>query len=194
MRELAAAAGVAHRVRFELLDYRDVAGRFDRIVSVGMFEHVGPPHYRAFFAKCRDLLAPDGVMLLHTIGRADGPAATDPWLARYIFPGGYVPALSQIAPAIEHARLWLADLEALRFHYDYTLRHWYDRVAAAEEEITMLYDARFFRMWQFYLAGALAAFRHHGHLVFQLQLARQRDAVPIVRTYIEPMEQQLRNA
>ena len=193
-RERAVAAGVADRVRFELLDYRDVSGRFDRIVSVGMFEHVGPPHYRAFFAKCRDLLDPDGVMLLHTIGRADGPAATDPWLAKYIFPGGYVPALSQIAPAIEHARLWLADLEALRLHYDYTLRHWYDRVAAAEEEITMLYDARFFRMWQFYLAGALAAFRHHGHLVFQLQLSRRRDAVPMVRTYIEPMVQRLRKA
>jgi cyclopropane-fatty-acyl-phospholipid synthase len=193
-RQRAAAAGVAHRVRFELLDYRDVEGRFDRIVSVGMFEHVGPPHYRTFFAKCRELLEADGVMLLHTIGRADGPAATDPWLAKYIFPGGHVPALSQIAPAIEQARLWLADLEALRLHYAYTLRHWYNRVAAAEPEITALYDARFFRMWQFYLAGAIAAFRHDGHLVFQLQLARRRDAVPIVRTYVEAEEQRLRDA
>jgi len=193
-RERAAAAGVSHRVRFELLDYRDVGGRFDRIVSVGMFEHVGPPYYRAFFAKCRDLLAADGVMLLHTIGRADGPAATDPWLAKYIFPGGYVPALSQIAPAIEQAHLWLTDLEVLRLHYAHTISQWYDRVAAAESEITALYDARFFRMWQFYLAGAIAAFRHDGHLVFQLQLTRRRDAVPVVRTYIEAEERRLRGA
>jgi cyclopropane-fatty-acyl-phospholipid synthase len=188
----ASAAGVAGRVRFELCDYRDLAGTFDRIVSVGMFEHVGPPHYRAFFEKCRRLLAPDGVMLLHTIGRADGPAATDAWLAKYIFPGGYVPALSQIVPAIERARLWLTDLESLRFHYAVTLRHWYDRVAAAEAEITALYDARFFRMWQFYLAGAIAAFRHGGHLVYQLQLTRAPDAVPTTRSYIADEEQRLR--
>jgi len=191
-RERAAAAGVADRVRFELVDYRDVAGRFDRIVSVGMFEHVGPPHYRTFFDKCRELLAPDGVMLLHTIGRADGPGATDPWLAKYIFPGGYVPALSQMMPAIEQSFLWLTDVEALRLHYAQTIDHWYGRVSAAEAEIVALYDARFFRMWQFYLAGAIAAFRHDGHLVFQLQLTRKRDAVPTVRTYMESEEQRLR--
>ena len=193
-RERAVSAGVADRVKFELIDYRNVAGTFDRIVSVGMFEHVGPPHYRTFFEKCRSLLTPEGVMLLHTIGRADGPGATDPWLAKYIFPGGYVPALSQMMPAIEKSYLWLTDLEALRLHYAYTLEHWYDRVAAERQQIVELYDERFFRMWQFYLAGAISAFRHDGHLVFQLQLTRQRDAVPIVRDYIAIDERRLRDA
>ena len=193
-RARAVAAGVSDKVRFELLDYRQVKGRFDRIVSVGMFEHVGPPHYRAFFQKCRELLTPDGVMLLHTIGRADGPGATDPFIAKYIFPGAYVPALSQIAPAIERAFLWITDLEVLRLHYAHTVALWYDRVTAAEAEITRLYDTRFFRMWQFYLAGGIAAFRHDGHLVFQIQLARKRDAVPITRHYMEREENRLRNA
>ena len=191
-RERAQGAGVSDRVRFELMDYRQLTGTFDRIVSVGMFEHVGPPYYRTFFDKCRDLLAPDGMMLLHTIGRADGPGATDPWLAKYIFPGGYVPALSQMMPAIERAFLWVTDIEALRLHYAYTIALWYERVTVHEAEITALYDARFFRKWQFYLAGAIAAFRHDGHLVFQIQLARKRDAVPIVRTYIEQEEARLR--
>ncbi|WP_415642101.1 class I SAM-dependent methyltransferase [Sphingomonas antarctica] len=193
-RERAVSTGVADRVKFELIDYRNLTGTFDRIVSVGMFEHVGPPHYRTFFEKCRSLLTPEGVMLLHTIGRADGPGATDPWLAKYIFPGGYVPALSQMMPAIEKSYLWLTDLEALRLHYAYTLEHWYERVAAARQQIVELYDERFFRMWQFYLAGAISAFRHDGHLVFQLQLTRQRDAVPIVRDYIAIDEQRLRDA
>jgi cyclopropane-fatty-acyl-phospholipid synthase len=190
-RERAHAAGVADRVRFELLDYRAVRGRFDRIVSIGMFEHVGPPHYRAFFDRCRALLADDGAMLLHTIGRADGPAPTDRWLARHIFPGGYVPALSQIAPAIEDARLWIADIEVLRLHYAFTLAHWYDRVVAARVEIEALYDERFFRMWQFYLAGALVAFRHDAHCNFQIQLSRRRDALPLTRDYITAAEQAL---
>ena len=187
-RQRAAAAGVADRVRFELLDYRSVRGTFDRIVSVGMFEHVGPPHYRSFFDQARSLLAPDGVMLLHTIGRADGPAPTDKWLARYIFPGGYVPALSQIAPAIEDARLWITDIEVLRLHYAHTLAHWYDRVAAARAEIVALYDERFFRMWQFYLAGALVAFRHDAHLNFQIQLTRRRETLPLTRDYMAGAE------
>ena len=191
-RRRAVDAGVADRVRFELLDYRAMEGSFDRIVSVGMFEHVGPPHYRTFFAKCRDLLTPDGVMLLHTIGRMDGPAATDAWLAKYIFPGGYVPALSQIAPAIEQSFLWLTDLEVLRLHYARTTSLWYDRVVAARDAIVALYDERFFRMWQFYLAGAVAAFRHDGHLVFQLQLTRRRDAVPLTRSYMGEAEKALR--
>lgn len=188
-RARAAAAGVQDRVRFELIDYRDVRGSFDRIVSVGMFEHVGPPHYRAFFDCCRRLLAPDGVMLLHTIGRADGPAPTDRWLARYIFPGGYVPALSQIAPAIEDARLWITDIEVLRLHYAQTLAHWYDRVVAARDEIVALYDERFFRMWQFYLAGAMVAFRHDAHLNFQIQLTRRRETLPLTRDYMTAAEQ-----
>ncbi|MBW8752813.1 MAG: class I SAM-dependent methyltransferase [Sphingomonadales bacterium] len=183
-RTRAAAAGVEERVRFELLDYRQVQGSFDRIVSVGMFEHVGPPNYRAFFDRCRALLTPEGVMLLHTIGRADGPAPTDRWLARYIFPGGYVPALSQIAPAIEDARLWITDVEVLRLHYAQTLSHWYRRVVAAREEIVALYDERFFRMWQFYLAGALVAFRHDAHVNLQIQLTRRRETLPLTRDYM----------
>ncbi|MES1974552.1 MAG: cyclopropane-fatty-acyl-phospholipid synthase family protein [Pseudomonadota bacterium] len=183
-RARAAAAGVADRVQFELMDYRNVTGRFDRIVSVGMFEHVGPPHYRTFFRKCCDLLTPDGVMLLHTIGRADGPGATDPWLAKYIFPGGYVPALSQIVPEIERSYLWLTDLEVLRLHYAYTLEAWLDRVNRNRAAIVALYDERFVRMWQFYLAASISAFRHDGHCVHQLQLTRKRDAVPIVRDYM----------
>lgn len=190
-RERAAAAGVADRVRFELMDYRRLNGTFDRIVSVGMFEHVGPPHYHSFFEKCRDLLAPDGVMLLHTIGRADGPGATDPWTARYIFPGGYVPALSQMMPSIERSYLWLTDLEVWRLHYAHTLDRWFDRVDANREAIIGLYDERFFRMWQFYLAGAISAFRHDGHVVFQLQLTRKRDTVPISRDYMAAAERQL---
>jgi cyclopropane-fatty-acyl-phospholipid synthase len=187
-RQRAEAAGMGDRVTFELRDYRTVSGTFDRIVSVGMFEHVGPPHYRTFFNHCRALLAEDGVMLLHTVGRADGPAPTDKWLARYIFPGGYVPALSQIAPAIEDARLWITDIETLRLHYAYTLSHWYDRVGAARQEIVALYDERFFRMWQFYLAGAITAFRHDGHLNFQIQLSRRREALPVTRDYIAQAE------
>jgi cyclopropane-fatty-acyl-phospholipid synthase len=187
-RERAAATGVGDRVTFELLDYRDVRGTFDRIVSVGMFEHVGPPNYRSFFERCRALLSADGVMLLHTIGRADEPAPTDRWLARYIFPGGYVPALSQIAPAIEDARLWISDLEILRLHYAYTLSHWYERVVSSRDAIIALYDERFFRMWQFYLAGAIVAFRHDAHLNFQIQLSRRRETLPLVRDYMVEAE------
>ncbi|HEY5722548.1 MAG TPA: cyclopropane-fatty-acyl-phospholipid synthase family protein [Allosphingosinicella sp.] len=189
-RQLAAARkraeeeGLSGRVRFALADWRDVRGRFDRIVSVGMFEHVGPPFYSRFLDRCRDLMTEDGVMLLHTIGRADGPGATDPWLAKYIFPGGYVPALSQIAPAIERSWLWLTDLEVWRLHYARTLEHWYDRVEQARDEIVALYDERFLRMWQFYLAGGIAAFRHDGHVVFQIQLARRRDSLPLSRDYM----------
>ena len=191
-RQRAVAEGTGDRVRFELLDYRAVRGPFDRIVSVGMFEHVGPPNYRTFFDHCRRLLAPDGVMLLHTIGRADGPAPTDRWLARYIFPGGYVPALSQISPAIEDARLWITDIEVLRLHYASTLALWYQRVVAAKEEIVALHDERFFRMWQFYLAGALVAFRHDGHLNYQIQLSRCREALPLTRDYMGQTEQSIR--
>jgi cyclopropane-fatty-acyl-phospholipid synthase len=190
-REAAGAAGLADRVRFALADWRDVGGRFDRIVSVGMFEHVGPPHYRPFLARCRDLLTDEGVMLLHTIGRADGPAPTDPWLARYIFPGGYVPALSQIAPAVERSFLWLTDLEIWRDHYARTLACWYDRTRANGAEIAALRGERFLRMWLFYLAGGIAAFRHDGHVVFQLQLARSRDALPPTRDYMAEEEARL---
>jgi cyclopropane-fatty-acyl-phospholipid synthase len=187
-RDSAAAAGFSDKVSFALADWRDVSGEYDRIVSVGMFEHVGPPHYRRFLARCHDLLTQDGVMLLHTIGRADGPGATDPWLIKYIFPGGYVPALSQIAPAIEHSFLWLTDLEVWRLHYARTLEYWYDRIFAAGAEIAGLHDERFLRMWLFYLAGGIAAFRHDGHCVFQLQLARRRDSVPLDRAYMAKVD------
>ena len=175
-RSRAEQSGLASRVRFELWDYREVRGEFDRIVSVGMFEHVGPPHFRNFFDRCRQLLAPDGLMVLHTIARADGPGATDAWLVKYIFPGGYIPALSQIAPALEKSWLWLTDLEVLGPHYEWTLGHWYERATAAKEQIVSLYDERFFRMWQFFLAGGIAAFRHDALVVFQLQVARSRRA------------------
>jgi cyclopropane-fatty-acyl-phospholipid synthase len=193
-RARAAAEGLDRRVRFELLDWREVDGTFDRIVSVGMFEHVGPPHYRRFLARCRELMSEDGLMLLHAVGRADGPGATDKWLAKYIFPGGYVPALSQIAPAIERSWLWLTDLEVLRGHYELTLSAWYQRVQAARGEIVALYDERFFRMWSFYLAGGIAAFRHGGHVVFQLQLARRQNGAPTTRDYLLHCSQRMPTA
>ena len=191
-RQRAADAGVAHRVRFELIDYRDVKGPFDRIVSVGMFEHVGLPYYNRFFAKIEDLLAPDGVALLHSIGRADGPGATDPWTAKYIFPGGYCPALSEVMPAIERNYLWATDIEILRLHYMHTLEHWYERTKAVRAEIEALYDARFYRMWCWYLAGAIMAFRHDGHMNFQIQLTKKRDTLPITRDYMAEAENRYR--
>lgn len=191
-RARAEAAGVADKVRFELLDYRDVSGRFDRIVSVGMFEHVGVAHYRAFFAKCRELLADDGAMLLHTIGRMGGPGVTDAWTARHIFPGGYNPALSEIVRAYEGSKLFPTDVEVLRLHYHLTIRHWYGRTVAARDAIVAMYDERFFRMWCFYLAGAAAAFEFGGMCNYQVQLARSRTAVPIVRDYIGERERLFR--
>jgi cyclopropane-fatty-acyl-phospholipid synthase len=183
-RARAAKAGVADRVKFELIDYRKVEGRFDRIVSVGMFEHVGPRHYREFFLKTRALLENDGVMLLHTIGRMGPPGTTDPFTAKYIFPGGYNPSLSEIIVASQHAKMIATDIEVLRLHYAYTLDHWYERTMAAREAISALYDARFFRLWQFYLAGAAGAFRYGGLVNFQLQYAKNRDALPITRDYM----------
>lgn len=191
-RTRAAAAGVAGKVRFELIDYRAVAGSFDRIVSVGMFEHVGPPHYRAFFRKCRDLLADDGVMLLHTIGRMGGPGVTDAFTAKYIFPGGYNPALSEIVRGYEGSKLFPTDIEVLRLHYAMTIDHWYDRTVAARDEIVAIHDERFYRMWTFYLAGAAAAFRTGGMVNYQVQLAKSRTAVPITRDYIAAEERRLR--
>ncbi len=192
-RQRAADAGVADQVTFSLTDYRDVEGRFDRIVSVGMFEHVGPPQYRTFFRKCRSLLTDDGVMLLHTIGRMGRPGATDPWTTKYIFPGGYNPALSQIVTATHGTKLIISDIETLRLHYALTLEHWYHRTVAARDAIVALYDERFFRMWTFYLAGACCAFRHGGLVNYQIQLIRQRDTVPITRDYMAAAEGRLRD-
>ena len=191
-RARAAAEGVSDRVKFELIDYRNLEGRFDRITVVGMLEHVGPPQYPGFFRKCRDLLAPDGVMLVHTIGRIGKPGVTDRWTSKYIFPGGYIPALSEIVSATEKQRLIVSDVETLRLHYVPTLEHWYKRTEAARDEIVALYDERFFRMWQFYLAGSEAAFRHGGMANFQVQLIRDRHALPITRDYMAEAETRLR--
>ena len=191
-RQRAEAAGVANRVTFELIDYRDVTGQFDRIVSVGMFEHVGPASYETFFRKCRNLLTDDGVMLLHTIGRMGTPGVTDGWTAKYIFPGGYSPSLSEIITASETASLIATDVETLRLHYAYTLREWYKRVVEHRAEIETLYDARFFRMWQFYLAGAATSFEGGSMCNFQVQYARRRDTLPITRDYMALAEAQFR--
>jgi cyclopropane-fatty-acyl-phospholipid synthase len=191
-RRRAEEAGVADRVRFELMDYRDVAGTFDRIVSVGMFEHVGLRQYREFFRTCHNLLRPDGVMLLHTIGRLDGPASTDAFTRKYIFPGGYAPALSEIMEASERNRLLLTDLEVLRLHYYYTLRHWYGRVVDARAEIVALYDERFYRMWTFYLAASASGFLFGSQTIYQLQYVRNRHALPITRDYMAEAEARYR--
>lgn len=187
-RSRAAAAGVADRVTFELIDYRDLSARepgaFDRIVSVGMFEHVGTPQYPAFFRACATLLREDGVMLLHTIGRMGKAGATDAFTRKYIFPGGYIPALSEIITASEPVRLIASDVELLRMHYALTLRAWDARVAAHRAEIIAMFDERFYRMWRFYLAGATAAFENGGMANFQLQYIRERRAVPLTRTYM----------
>src|SRR6185503_8516031 len=180
----AAAAGLARQCRFELRDYRAVEGQFDRIASVGMFEHVGVQYYDTFFAKLRDLLAPDGVALLHTIGRADGPGATPPWISKYIFSGGYVPALSEIMASIERSGLYATDIEVWRLHYAETLKKWRTRFHKNRAKAAALYDERFCRMWEFYLAGAEMAFRHDGQVVFQIQLAKRVDTLPMTRDYM----------
>lgn len=193
-RRRADEAGVADKVRFELIDYRHVEGAFDRIVSVGMFEHVGPPFYRTFFRKCRELLTPEGVMLVHTIGRLGGPGVTDRFTTKYIFPGGYIPALSEIARGYEPYRLFLTDVEVLRLHYGYTLKAWYERTVAAQDKIVALYDERFFRMWTFYLAGSHVSFVNGGLANYQLQFSRSRTALPITRDYMLEAERALRDA
>ena len=190
--ERAAEAGVSDRVRFALTDYRDVEGQFDRIVNVGLIEHLGTPHYPAFFAKTAELLAPDGVMVSHCCGRVGPPGTTDKWTRKYIFPGGYIPALSELVSEAERHRLIVADVEALRYHYAYTLEEWYKRTCAAESEIVALYDLRFFRMWQYYLAGAETAFRHGGLVNWQVQFLRRSGAVPITRDYMYEEEARLR--
>lgn len=176
------------RLRFRLQDYREEEDRYDRIVSVGMFEHVGATHYREFFKKLRGLLKPDGVALLHTIGRAGPPASTNPWLAKYIFPGGYTPALSEVMAAIEKEGLWVTDVEVLRLHYAKTLAAWRERFEANRDEIRDLYDERFCRMWEFYLVGCEIAFRRMDQVVFQIQISRRQDAVPLTRDYIAAWE------
>ena len=186
--ERAAAAGLSDRVRFFLRDYREQPGPFERIVSVGMFEHVGAAHYREYFRKVKELLTDDGIMLLHSIGRMEPPGSTNPWLRKYIFPGGYTPALSEVLRAVEDAGLWVTDMEILRLHYASTLREWRRRFAVNRQKVEALYDARFCRMWDFYLAGCEVAFRYMNQMVFQLQLTKRQDAVPLTRDYITEFE------
>ncbi|MGF9761517.1 cyclopropane-fatty-acyl-phospholipid synthase family protein [Microvirga sp. 0TCS3.31] len=193
-RRRAGAAGLLDRVRFELEDYRSTTGTFDRIVSVGMFEHVGPPSYDEYFQSCRNLLKEDGVMLLHTIGRSGTPYPTNPWIAKYIFPGGHLPVLSEMMPAIERAGLVVTDIEILRLHYAYTLQAWRERFLAHREEVLRLYDERFYRMWECYLAMSESAFRWQDAVVFQVQLARRNDVVPLTRDYIAEREAALKAA
>jgi cyclopropane-fatty-acyl-phospholipid synthase len=192
--ERARRLGLASRVRFELRDYRQLAGRFDRIVSVGMFEHVGVHHYGEFFAKINELMDDDGVALLHSIGHMSPPGTASPWLRKYIFPGAYSPALSEVFTAVEQASLWVTDLEFLRLHYAKTLAHWCRRFEANRAKIAAMYDERFCRMWEFYLISAEMMFRTGSQLVFHMQLARKRDAVPIVRDYITDVQRRYREA
>jgi cyclopropane-fatty-acyl-phospholipid synthase len=184
----AAQAGLSDRVRFHLRDYREEAGSYDRIVSVGMFEHVGVNQYPVFFDKVNALLKPEGVALLHSIGRMDGPGATNPWLRKYIFPGGYSPAISEVVPFVERARLWITDIEVLRLHYAETLKAWRRRFLQNHDQIMKLYDERFCRMWETYLVGSEIAFRYAGHLVMQIQMAKAVDTVPLTRDYMYEWE------
>ena len=182
-------AGLSDRLRFHLRDYRLQQGPFDRIISVGMFEHVGTKHYREFFRKVKELLTEDGVMLLHAIGRMDPPGSTNPWLRKYIFPGGYTPALSEVFRAVEDVGgLWVTDVEILRLHYAKTLREWHRRFQANRDKIRALYDERFCRMWEFYLIGCEVAFRNMGQMVFQMQISRHQEAVPLTRDYMVDFE------
>ncbi|MGE3643913.1 MAG: class I SAM-dependent methyltransferase [Beijerinckiaceae bacterium] len=188
----ALAASLRDRAEFRLQDYRHVEERFDRVVSVGMLEHVGANFLEQYFRRVASVLSEGGVALIHTIGRTDGPGVTNPWIAKYIFPGGYIPALSELTAAIEQAGLYLTDLEVLRLHYADTLRDWRNRFMARRDEAKALYDERFCRMWEFYLAGSEASFRIGQNVVFQLQLARRIDAVPVTRDYIARQEADLR--
>jgi cyclopropane-fatty-acyl-phospholipid synthase len=193
-RARAEAEGLSDRVKFELLDYRAVRDTFDRVVSVGMFEHVGINHYGTFFKVVKQALKPDGVALLHTIGRSDGPGITNPWIAKYIFPGGYSPALSEVVAPIERSGLVVTDVEILRLHYAETLRHWRRRFLANRDAIAALYDERFCRMFEFYLAGSELAFRQQDHVNFQVQITREQSAAPLVRDYITDTDRQMMRA
>jgi cyclopropane-fatty-acyl-phospholipid synthase len=182
--ERARAANLDHRARFALTDYRDVAGPFDRIVSVGMFEHVGAPNFRTYFQQVARLLTDDGVALIHSIGRRTSPGITQPWIAKYIFPGGYIPALSEMTAAIEEAGLWITDIEIKRLHYAETLKAWRKRFLAQWDEVAAVYDERFCRMWEVYLCLSELSFRYGANMVVQVQLAKRVGSVPIVRDYM----------
>jgi len=184
--------GLGDRVQFHLTDYRDIGRIYDRIVSVGMFEHVGVGFYEDYFRSCAAMLGDDGVFLLHSIGRSDGPGITNPWLTKYIFPGGYIPALSEVLRAIERANLLVTDIEILRLHYADTLKAWRERFLVRREEAERLYDERFFRMWELYLAASETAFREEGMMVFQIQMTKRQGVIPVTRDYIARNEAHLR--
>lgn len=184
--------GIADRVTFLLKDYRQLEGPFDRIVSVGMFEHVGINHYDEYFTKVGALLKPDGIAVIHSINRSDGPGATSAWIKRYIFPGGYIPALSEVLPAVERCGLYLSDVEILRLHYAETLRHWRRHFADHRDKARKLYDERFCRMWEFYLAASETAFRYQGMNNFQIQILRDQHTAPLTRDYMAEEEERLR--
>jgi len=188
----AAERNLTKSAKFLLQDYRDIGGSFDRIVSVGMFEHVGVDFYETFFRHCAELLTDDGIMMLHSIGRSEGPDATNPWIAKYIFPGGYIPALSEVLPAIERSGLLVCDVEILRLHYAETLKAWRERFMARREEAVQLYDERFARMWEFYLASSEMAFRKQNLMNFQIQLTKRQGVVPMTRDYVVHEEAKLR--
>jgi cyclopropane-fatty-acyl-phospholipid synthase len=188
----AAEKNLSRSAKFFLEDYRDISGPFDRIVSVGMFEHVGVDFYETFFRRCAELLTDGGVMMLHSIGRSHGPDVTNPWIAKYIFPGGYIPSLSEVMPAIERAGLLVCDIEILRLHYAETLKAWRERFMARREEAVQLYDERFARMWEFYLASSEMSFRKQNLMNFQIQIAKRQDVVPMTRDYIVSEEARLR--
>ncbi|HZL30097.1 MAG TPA: cyclopropane-fatty-acyl-phospholipid synthase family protein [Pseudolabrys sp.] len=190
----AAEKGLSNRARFELKDYRDIDDRFDRIVSVGMFEHVGVNHYDTYFRKSAQLLKDDGVMVLHSIGRSEGPSRTNPWISKYIFPGGYIPSLSEVLSKVEKSGLLVTDIEILRLHYAETLKAWRERFLAHRDEVERIYDQRFVRMWEFYLASSEMAFREQNLMVLQIQLTKRQDVVPMTRDYIMREEQRLRVA
>ncbi|WP_315919581.1 cyclopropane-fatty-acyl-phospholipid synthase family protein [Mesorhizobium sp. SP-1A] len=185
------AEGLQDRIHFELRDYRDLSERFDRIVSVGMFEHVGINHYRTFFDKCATLLKPDGVMLLHTIGRVGPPTTTNAFIRKHIFPGGYIPALSEVMPHIERSGLMVTDVEVLRLHYAETLKAWRERFLANRDKVKAIYDERFCRMWEFYLSGSEASFRWQDLVNFQIQVTKRNDVLPMTRDYIGKCEKTL---
>jgi len=192
--EKARAMGLSDRVRFELLDYRKVEDRFDRIASVGMFEHVGAHHYDEFFVKVNALLEDDGLMVLHSIGHMSPPGTASPWLRKYIFPGAYSPALSEVFTSVEQASLWVTDVEVLRLHYAKTLNHWWRRFEANRDKVAAMYDERFCRMREFYLVSAEMMFLTGSQMVFHMQLAHQRDAAPIVRDYITDLQREYKKA
>lgn len=191
-KERAETAGVADKVRFELMDYRDVTGSFDRISSVGLLEHVGTPHYPQFYEHTARLLASDGVMISHCCGRAGPPGFTDKWTRKYIFPGGYIPALSELVTQSEKYGWEVMDVEAMRFHYSHTLEEWYKRTVMHRREIVDLYDERFYRMWLFYLAGAEQSFRYGNLVNWQIQYVKDREAIPMTREYIDAESARLR--